>query len=175
MRLAPIHYLWYGAVFSGFYPIHYPLCLNTSGMQTPLPLNPLFCKLWAYMHLYLLSSQISFQWTFVKSQYLQRDGCWWPGACLAPGHRQQPWWQIPSFKWLINVLFFVTHKGFYAIFYHFVWICINLVKPCLIHVESVPSCFGGLGMASGPLETSGPDFKFNLKNSHLRMADPAAA
>ena len=56
------------------------------------------------IYIYMLSSQISVQWNLVKSRYLQHGGCWWPGACLVPGHRQQPWWQIPSCKWLIVVI-----------------------------------------------------------------------
>ena len=56
----------------------------------------------------MLSSQISFQWNLVKSRYLQHGRCWLPGACLAPGHRQQPWWQIPSCKWLIVVIVYIV-------------------------------------------------------------------
>ena len=46
----------FGAVFSGVFPIHYSLCLDTSGMQTPLPALPLLYKLWAYMYLYHIGS-----------------------------------------------------------------------------------------------------------------------
>ena len=65
----------------------------------------------------------------------------------------------------LYVLLSYQTKAFLCdIFYHYVWICSHLVKPCLIHVESVSSWFGGLGLASGPLNTSGLDFKFSLRN-----------
>ena len=89
-----------------------------------------------------------------------------------PGRRQQPWWQLPSCKGLIVVIIIRRLCCFrkklrlcYAIsltitseFYS------HLVKPCLIHVESASSWFGGLGLASGCLHTSGLDFKFSLRN-----------
>ena len=59
-------------------------------------------------------------------QYCQQGGSWWPGACLEPGHLQQPCWRKPivvyqgqtdvnARKVLLNTLLLSVHP-FYLIY-----------------------------------------------------------
>ena len=84
---------------------------------------------------------------------------------------------ISGLLWLllyVVCIVFVTNRSFLCdIFNHYVWICSHLVKPCLIHVESVSSWIGGLGLASGPLKYFGHWFQIQFEKrthaEHRRM------